>query len=181
MELIVRVAVFGPVTVGVNVKVCEHVALAAIVAQVPAFVKAAAFVPDSAMLLTVMLAEPMFLMVRVWVALAVLMNWLPNDTLAGVSEMMGAAAPPVPDRLTIVGDAGAFDAMLRLAVLAPVVVGLKDIETVQFALGATVAQPFVDVKEDASVPVIETPDTNRLAVPVFETVITDAALCVLIG
>ena len=179
--MIVRVAVYGPVAVGVNVKVCEQVALAAILVQAPALVKAAAFVPDGAMLLTVMLAEPTFLMVRVWVALAVLMIWFPNDTLAGVTEMIGAAAPPAPDRLMTVGDPGAFDAMLRLAALAPMVVGLKVEEIVQVELGATNVQPFVEVKADASVPVIATPVTDRFVVPVFVTLTTDAALEVLIG
>ena len=72
--MIVRVAVFDPVAVGWNVKVWEQVALVAIVVQLPVLVKAAAFVPDSAMLLTVIAAEPMFLMVKVWVVLAVLMS-----------------------------------------------------------------------------------------------------------
>ena len=179
--MIVRVAVFGPATVGLNVKVCEQVPLIAIFLQVPVVVKAAAFVPDTTMLLTVMLAEPTFLMVTVWDALAVLINWSLKETLAGVTEIMGAAEPPVPERLTTVGEPGAFDTILRLAALVPVVVGLKVTETVQDALGATVVQPFVGVKEEASVPVTVTPVTDRLAVPKFVTVTTEATLCVLIG
>ena len=72
--MIVRVAVFDPVAVGWNVKVWEQVALVAIVVQLPVLVKAAVFVPDSTMLLTVIAAEPMFLRVKVWVVLAVLIN-----------------------------------------------------------------------------------------------------------
>ena len=94
---------------------------------------------------------------------------------------MGAAGPAVPNRLTIVGEPEAFETMLRLAVLAPVVVGLKATETVQVALGATVAQPFVGVKEEASVAVAETPVIDRLALPVLVIVTVDAALAVLIG
>ena len=63
--MMVSVAKFGPVALGLKVRVCEQVALAAIVAQVPVFMKAVAFVPDSAMLLTVMDAEPMFFIVNV--------------------------------------------------------------------------------------------------------------------
>jgi hypothetical protein len=181
LELIVRVAIFDPVAVGLNVKVWEQVALIAIVVQFPVLVKAAAFVPDNAMLLTVMDADPMFLMVRVWDTLVVLMNWLPNDKAEGVTEMMGAAEPPVPDSPTTIGDPGAFEAMLKFAAFAPVVVGLKVTDTVHAALGATVVQPFVGVKDDASVPVTDTPVTDRLAVPVLVIVTVDAALGVLIG
>ena len=106
---------------------------------------------------------------------------MPKDTLAGVTEMMGAAGPPVPDRLTTVGEPTALDVILRLAVLVPNVVGLKDTETVQVKLGATVVQPYVGVKEEASVPVTATPVTERFAVPVFVRVIADATLDVLIG
>ena len=88
---------------------------------------------------------------------------------------------PVPDRMTTVGELGTFVAMLRLATLEPVVVGLKVAEIVHTAPGATNVQPFVEVKAEASVPVTATPVTDRFVVPEFVTVITEAALVVLIG
>jgi hypothetical protein len=104
-----------------------------------------------------------------------------KDTLAGVTEMMGAAGPPVPERLTTVGEPAALDVILKFAVLAPNVVGLKTTETVQVKLGATVVQVLVGMKDDASVPETITPVTDRFALPVFVKVTTDAAVDVLIG
>jgi hypothetical protein len=145
-------------------------------------VKTAALVPDKALLLMASAAEPVLEMVSVRPALVVPTNWLPKEKLLAESPMIGAAALPVPERLTeIDGVPEAVDAMLRVAVLAPVVVGRKVRLMVQLAPAATVEQPLLAVKAAAPVPLIVMPVTWKLAPPALLTAMVWALLVVLIG
>jgi hypothetical protein len=181
LELIVSVALAGPAAVGLKLKDVVQVALTATRVQLPVRTKAVAFGPDSTKLLMVIGAEPVFRMAKACVALVVPTNWSLKARAEGVRVMIGAAATPVPDNGTVVGELGAFEVMTTEADFTPSVVGLNDIAIVQLPLGATVAQPFVGVKDVASIPVTVTPVTDKLALPVLVIVTVDAALAVLIG
>ena len=108
---------------------------------------------------------------------------MPKDRLVAESPMIGAAALPVPDRLTETeGVPEAVEAMARFAAFAPVVVGLKVREMVQLALAATAdEQPLVAVNAAASVPLTVSPVTWKLVVPALLTVMVWVPLVVLIG
>ncbi len=69
--MMVSVALFAPAVVGLKVMLSVQVALTATLVHVPLLRKAAALVPESAMLLIVSGAEPVFLIARVWAALVV--------------------------------------------------------------------------------------------------------------
>ena len=85
---------------------------------------------------------------------------------------------PVPERLIRVGGPAKLEAMLRLAALAPAEVGLNVTDMVQVAAGVTEAHVVVGVNAAASVPVVVTPETTRLAFPVFVRVTTKGELVV---
>jgi hypothetical protein len=150
--------------------------------QVPVLVKTAALLPDKALLLMLSAAEPVLEMVSVRPALVVPTNWLPKERLLAESPMIGAAARPVPDRLTETeGVPEAVEAMARVAVLAPVVVGLKVRLMVQLAPAASVEQALEAVNAEAPVPVTLRPVIWKLVAPALLTVRVWALLVVLIG
>ena len=179
--MIVSVALAGPAAVGLKLKDVVQVALTATMVQFPVRTKAVAFGPDSTKLLMVIGAEPAFRMAKACVALVVPTNWSLKTRAEGVRVMIGAAATPVPDKGTVVGELGAFEVMTTEADFTPSVVGLNDIAIVQLPFGATVVQPLDIAKSAAAAPVMFTPVTVRLIVPVFEIWSDVCALVELIG
>ena len=161
-----------------NVTEIVQVALGATVAQVLAGAKAAASGPDTVTPETTRLALPVLVSVTTEAVDVVFSASLANVRLDGVRLTAGDVTP-VPDRPTRVGDPVTLDAMLRLAVLAPAVVGVNVTEIVQVALGATVAQVVDLAKAAASGPDTVMPVIDRLALPVVVTVKFEAALVVL--
>ena len=92
---------------------------------------------------------------------------------AGVSVTVGVeAATPVPVSFTVCGEPVALSATERLAVRAPVTVGLNSTETVQLAPAARVAPQVVgDFRNEvALVPVMVSDVKVTADVPVFFTV-----------
>ena len=92
---------------------------------------------------------------------------------AGVSVTVGVeAATPVPVSFTVCGEPVALSATERLAVRAPVTVGLNSTETVQLAPAARVApQVVADFRNEvALVPVMVSDVRVTADVPVFFTV-----------
>jgi hypothetical protein len=94
-----------------------------------------------------------------------------------VSDTVGGGGnTPDPDRLTA-GGAVALEATVSDPCFAPVEVGLKLTPIEQVDDGATGAeQLLVMTNDDASVPLADTPDTTRFALPGFLTVIVCGAL-----
>lgn len=88
---------------------------------------------------------------------------------------------PVPFRLTACGEVAALSVTVKEAAAAPVALGLKVIEIVQLAAGATVVpQVVVLVNDVACAPVILMPPVVifKTPLPVFLSVTTFTALAV---
>ena len=66
---------------------------------------------------------------------------MPNVRLVGLTPIVGAV--PVPESATVLGLAAALWAMLRLALFAPVDVGVNVTLIVQLAFGASEAPQLV--------------------------------------
>ena len=84
--------------------------------------------------------------------------WLPNARELG--ERVTAEVVPVPLRLTVCGLPAALSAIVSVALLVPVAVGVKATLTVQLPLGATAEPQPVRAKSPLLVP-----DTVRLLMP----------------
>jgi hypothetical protein len=116
---------------------------------------------------------------RVTVSGALLLSTSCAPKLSVVAESF--AAIPVPLRLTLCGLFAALSVIVRLAVLAPLAVGLKVSPSAQLALGTTVAPVQVSAllpKSLAFVPVSPTLAIVRFAVPLLVTVSVWGALVV---
>src|SRR5258705_113228 len=96
---------FAPTPGGLNVTPIVQVAPAATAAEqlLLAIEKAAVLAPVSVTPLADSDTVPVFLTVIVCAALVVPPAWLPNDRLVGLTDIVGPAATPVPDRPTSVG------------------------------------------------------------------------------
>ena len=106
-----------------------------------------------------------------------------NVRLLGETPATGAAATPVPVKLTVCGLPLALSVKLSEALRLPVADGVNVTLTVQVLLGVTVAPVQVSAlvaKSLAFVPLIVTVETVRLAVPVLVTVSVWAGLVVLV-
>ena len=100
---------------------------------------------------------------------------LPNERLVGETAM--AAAPSVPERLTVWGLAPESSATLRVAVRVPALEVLRMTLIVQLAFAARVdPQVWVWLKSAAFVPEIVMLFTFKVALPVLLSVTVCAAL-----
>jgi len=129
-----------------------------------------AFVPVTAMLVTVRVPVPVLVSVTDCDAL-VAPGWTePNERLVAERETAGAPVP-VPLREIDCGELAALSVMVMAAVNAPEVAGAKWPWMAQFAPAATlVPQPFANTNDDAFVPVIAMLVMARDAVPVLVSV-----------
>src|SRR4051812_30914103 len=92
------------------------------------------------MLLTVSVAEPIFVRVTVCGPLVVPTCWLLKVRVDGVSVIYGTAeALPNPDRLTTLVVPGPLSVIVNVAVFSPVVAGLKVTVNLQKEPGLTTA------------------------------------------
>jgi hypothetical protein len=168
-------AVFAPDPGGLNFTPIVQVAPAATAAEQPLLPieKAAVLAPVSVTPLTVSDVVPVFLTVIVCAVLVVPPAWVPNDRFVGLTDTVGPAATPVPDRPTSVGLPGALLAMLNEADFAPDPGGLNVTPILQKPPAAIAAVQPLLVIENATVfaPVNVTPLTDNDAVPVLCTVI----------
>jgi hypothetical protein len=144
---ILTLALFVPVEVGVNVTLTVQVAPAASVApQVVVRANWLASVPVRVIALApppvkTRSAVPVLLMVTDCAVLVTVVRWLPKLRLVGLTPMIGVV--PVPLNATLFGLPAALCAMLTLALLAPVLVGVNVTDTVQFAPTASDAPQVV--------------------------------------
>ena len=105
---------------------------------------------------------------KVWAALDVPTAWLPKLIVAGRS--VAVRDPPVPVSVTVT--VGAFDGWLRVALLAPAVVGQNFIEIAHALPGVSVVPvEHVPVPPKlnslAFVPVIDAPPNTTFTLPVL--------------
>ena len=92
-----------------------------------------------------------------------------NVSVAGVSDSAELMPVPLTDT-NCVGDAGSSEAMVTVAVFAPIgAAGVNVTPMVQEAPGRTTVQPFARANDVASVPLNVAADTVRFAVPVLLT------------
>ncbi len=82
--------------------------------------------------------------VTVCAALAVPINWLPNDKAAGLNKATPALTP-VPLSGTLCGDPAAESVTSRLAVRVPAAVGVNVTEAVQCAPAANDVPQVLDI------------------------------------
>jgi hypothetical protein len=175
------------VLVGVKVTLTVQDALGAIAAAQELFsANWPLSVPVSDTPLTVRFAVPVLVIVTDRVALVVLISWLSKEIV--VEDKLIAGVTPVPVSGTFVGLPEALCAIAKVALFAPVVVGVNVTLTVQVALGVSdVPQvvdlaywlAFVPVKVIAAKPPVE--ENTRSSVPVLLTVIVWAPLATLIS
>jgi hypothetical protein len=170
---IVRVAVRAPVAPGVKATLTVQVAPGATAAAQPAAVKSAAFAPPTVSPVMFSGLLPGLDTVTVWAAEVLPTSWSANVRAAGATAI--CACTPVPVSAIGAACTSAFDAMVRPAVFAPVVPGVKVTLTVQLPPGATDAAQPVAAKAAASVPSRVTAVTSSAAVPVLVTVTGCAA------
>jgi hypothetical protein len=142
---ILSAAVRAPMAEGVNIKAIVQLAPAATeLPQVSASAKSLASVPVKARLVIFKVALPVLVRVTVCAPLVVPTVWLENVKPAGAKLTAGAAATPVPVKVTVFGLSLTLSEMLRIPLRVPVVVGVKTTLTVQFIPAATlVPQLFV--------------------------------------
>jgi hypothetical protein len=175
-------AVRVPLTVGLNVTLIVHVFEAGtLLPQVFVCEKSPRSAPVIVTPLIVSAVALEFESVIDCAALAVLSAWLAKVSAVGASVAVGVpAAAPVPDSVTDCGLPVALSAMETDALRAPLAVGLKVTLIVQLAEAATLdPQVLVCEKSPAFVPPMVTPLIVNAAAPVFDSVITCAALDVL--
>jgi hypothetical protein len=176
--VIVSVPVRAPVAVGVNVTIT--VQLAGDGPNVPVQVPPAAsakspVVPNESEVVPV----PVFFIVTVLAALVVPTVCAANVSLVGVAVITTVAAFPVPLSVTICGEFVALSVTESVPVRVPVVVGLNVTEIVQLALlPASVVPHGVVPPATAAKSPLAANESGVLAVPVFFTVTTFAALVV---
>src|SRR6266581_1476618 len=100
LSVTVSVPVRAPTAVGANVTLMVQFALAASVPGSVPHVFVCAKSPEVAIELMVNPAVPVFVSVTIFAALVVVSNWPPNARVVGANPTPGAAADPVPVRLT---------------------------------------------------------------------------------
>jgi hypothetical protein len=180
LSVIVRLAMRGPVAVGLNVTVTTQVDAGAMLlpTQVVVLVKSPLLAPPIFTALTVSGPVPLLVIVTVWLALAVVMFWLPNARLAVESVAPGTV--PVPLSATACGDVAALSAIVKLAERFPAIVGANVTVIVQVAAGAILLpmQVFVLLKSAPLVPATVTALTVNAAFPLLVIVIAWPALVV---
>jgi hypothetical protein len=142
-------------------------------------VKSPGFVPLSVTELMVNGAVPPFVNVTAWLTLAVLTVWTANERLVGASVAVGTPANPVPLNPAVCGEPVALSAIVKLALLVPVAVGLNVTVKLQAAPTATLLpQAFVTLKSPAFVPLIVTEEIVKAISPLFVSVTVWPALVV---
>lgn len=180
---IVMFAVRAPIAVGENVTLSTQLPPAAtcplvLVGQVVAGLakaKSAAFVPASAMLVTLSGAPPLFASVMVCAALVVVVGWLVKVRLVGAGVAVGGVTP-VPERLTacVVGEASSVN--VTVAENGFAVAGVNVSATVHVLFGAVkptaaptqvVPEPVTIAKSLGFVPPNATALIFRVAFPAF--------------
>jgi hypothetical protein len=97
----------------------------------------------------------------------------PTSTVAANALVM-----PCPLNETVLGLVATFDTILKVAVSAPIVAGVKLKETEQLPPAGTLVQVFVSAKDEALVPVTVILETVNVAVPLFVMVTAREALVV---
>ena len=169
----------APATVGVNVTLIVHDALAArLLPHVVVRAKSPLLVPVTAMLLIVSDAPPVLLSVTVDAALVVPTAWFANGRDVGLTVAMGLDVP-VPDRLTACGLPAALSVMLIAAARVPVAAGVNVTLIVHDALAARLLpHVVVSAKSPAFVPVTAMLLIVNGAVPVLLSVTAEAVLVV---
>src|SRR6266850_1074992 len=100
LSVIVSVPVRAPTVVGANVTLIVHVPAAASVAGLTGHAFVWAKSPEAATELIVNALVPVLVRVTVFAVLVVVSNWPPKLRLVGANPTPGAAADPVPVRLT---------------------------------------------------------------------------------
>src|SRR5205823_2472533 len=114
---------------------------------------------------------PVLLSVTFWDALVVPTNSVANFRLVGESTTKGPPdVTPVPVTGSTCGLWGASSVIERFALSLPTRVGVNVTLTVHVACGATLAQVLVCAKSALLVPVIVTPLTFKVELPVLVTV-----------
>jgi hypothetical protein len=166
----------APVTCGVNViEIVQLLPAATLVPQVLVWLKSAAFVPVNAILVMDTAAVPMLESVIVRAELAVLIFWLPNASVEGLS----VTGTPVPVRAAVWGEPAALSVTVTDAERAPAACGVNLTEIVQLPPPATlVPHVFVWLKSATLVPVMATLVIDNAPEPAFESVIVPAELVV---
>lgn len=126
-------------------------------------------VPAKAIPVTLKVALPVLLRVKVWAALVVPMPWLLKDRLGADSPAMGPL--PVPVRLMLCGLSLALSVRVMVAERVPVTVGEKVTLTVQLLPDATgVPQVLVWAKSPGFVPASTKELMLSVMLPVLLTV-----------
>jgi hypothetical protein len=165
----VSVPVSVPAAVGEKVTLIVQEPLAA---TLPAQVSVSPKLALVAMLAMVSAALPVLLKVTGCDPLVVPRFWLPNVRLGTETPATGAAATPVPVRLTVCGLLEALSVKFSEALRLPVAEGVKVTLTAQVALRITVAPEQVSsllAKSLAFVPPIVTVEKIRAVVPLLVT------------
>lgn len=117
------------------------------------------------MLLMVKGPVPELVNVTFCAELVICRGWFPKERLVGFSVTAGVPIP-VPDRAAVAGEFGSLLDTLKLADLAPVVVGLKVTLMIQNELVPKVAGQLFDwVKSPGLVPVKEIELMDKVAAP----------------
>jgi hypothetical protein len=167
----------GPVPAGVKVTLIVQFALAAtLLPQVLVCAKSPAFVPDTATLVTLNAALPVF--DRVTGCAALVVPWLCALKVRLDGDTLATGTAPVPDRLIVCGLLLALSVMVIEPVRAPAAVGVKVTLIVQFPLAATlVPQVLVSAKSPLGVILLMLSD----ALPELVSVTGWAALVVFNG
>jgi uncharacterized protein YihD (DUF1040 family) len=141
--------------------------------------KEVAFVPPTAMELSVTFTVPVFFTVTTCASLVVPVMLAGKASEVGLSVTVGVvAAVAVPFRATTCGEPVALSATERLAVSVPATVGLNSTEMVQLAAAASeVAQVVADLTNEVALVPVKVSDVSVTAVvPVFLIVTTCAGV-----
>jgi len=161
-----------PATAGVNVTAMVHVPLiATLPEQAVVSVKSPELVPVTLTEVMVRTAVPVFLTVTVCAALDEPRATEPKLSEAGLNEMAGAAATPVPFSAMVCGEPVTLSPTVIDAESDPATAGVNVTPIVQVAFAARlVVQVVESVKLPEFVPVTFTEVMVSVAVPVFFTV-----------
>jgi hypothetical protein len=166
----VRLALSAPIMLGANVTLAVQLAPAATVEpQVFVWLKSGAFVPVMVMPVIESETVPEFVRATTWAAVLVPTAIVPKATLAGARVATGI--PPEPLRGTFCVLPEALSENMRLALSAPLMLGVNLALVVQLAPAARVEpQVFVWLKSGAFVPVMVMLLIESETVPEFVSV-----------
>jgi hypothetical protein len=181
LSAIDRLAVLVPAACGLNLTATEQLEPAArLVPQLfEVTTKSAALLPLIETVLMVRVPVPEFLRLTLWVLELVKSSVVGNVKDIGDRETAGAV--PVPLRLVVCGLSLALSLTDKLAVRAPVALGVKVSVIVQAPLAVKVAgQLLVCAKSAALTPVMKIELMARAPLPLFVSVTVWATLVVLI-